>query len=73
MPNYSFTNELGKTVQLSDFKGQALAFTFIFTRCPLPEFCPRMSQNFQEVYKTLTTMPNAPTNWHLLSISFDRT
>ena len=71
MPNYSFTNELGKTVQLSNFKGKALAFTFIFTRCPLPEFCPRMSQNFQQVYKTLTMMPNAPTNWHLLSISFD--
>lgn len=71
MPDYQFTNELGRVVRLSDFKGQALAFTFIFTRCPLPEFCPRMSRNFHEVYQKLTAMPNAPTNWHLLSISFD--
>lgn len=71
MPNYTFTNELGRTVTLSDFKGQALAFTFIFTRCPLPEFCPRMSRNFQEVYQKLSAMQNSPTNWHLLTISFD--
>lgn len=71
MPNYTFTNELGRTVNLSDFKGQALAFTFIFTRCPLPEFCPRMSRNFLEVYQKLSAMQNGPTNWRLLSISFD--
>ena len=71
MPNYQFTNELGRTVQLSDFRGKALAFTFIFTRCPLPDFCPRMSQNFAAAYKQLNAMPNAPTNWHLMSISFD--
>ena len=71
MPDYRFTNELGRVVSLSDFKGQALAFTFIYTRCPLPDFCPRMSKNFSDVYQKLTTMPNAPTNWHLLTISFD--
>ncbi|MFO1498052.1 MAG: SCO family protein [Verrucomicrobiota bacterium] len=71
MPNYTFTNELGRTVSLHDFKGQALAFTFIYTRCPLPDFCPRMSRNFSEVYQRLTSQANAPTNWHLLTISFD--
>jgi protein SCO1 len=71
LPNYTFTNELGRRINLSDYKGQALAFTFIFTRCPLPDFCPRMSRNFLETYQKLKAMPNAPTNWHLLSISFD--
>jgi hypothetical protein len=71
MPDYRFTNELGRAVNLKDFKGKALALTFIFTRCPFPEFCPRMSNNFAEAYKRLMTTPNAPTNWHLLSISFD--
>ena len=71
MPDYRFTNQLGRTVQLSDFKGQALAFTFIFTRCPLPDFCPRMSRNFTEVQQKLKSLPNGPTNWHLLTISFD--
>ena len=71
MPDYHFTNELGQAVSLSDFKGQALAFTFIFTRCPFPTFCPRMSDNFAAAQKKLKAMPNLSTNWHLLTISFD--
>ena len=38
MPDYPLTNQLGQPIRLSDFRGQALAFTFIFTRCPLPDF-----------------------------------
>jgi protein SCO1/2 len=71
MPEYHFTNQLGKAVSLSDFKGQAVAFTFIFTRCPFPDFCPRMSKSFEAIQNQLKTMPNAPTNWHLLSITID--
>lgn len=71
LPEYHFTNELGQAVSTSQFKGQALAFTFFFTRCPYPTYCPLMSHNFEEVQKKLMAMPNAPTNWHLLAISFD--
>ena len=71
MPNYTFTNALGQTVNLSDLAGQAYAFTFIFTRCPFPTFCPRMNSNFEQVYELLSKNPNAPTNWHLLSITLD--
>jgi protein SCO1/2 len=71
MPDYPFTNELGRAIHLSDFKGQALAFTFMYTRCPLPNFCPRMSENFAETARKLAAKPGAPKNWHLLSISFD--
>ncbi len=71
LPDYRFTNELGQAVHLGQFQGQALAFTFIFTRCPYPLFCLRMSGNFAEAAKKLAAMPDAPTNWHLLSISFD--
>jgi protein SCO1/2 len=71
LPDYHFTNELGQGVSTSQFKGQALALTFIFTRCPLPNFCPLMSNNFGEAQKKLLAMPNSPTNWHLLTISFD--
>jgi|ERR1035438_7740274 protein SCO1/2 len=69
--DYKFTNELGRAVSLNGFHGQALAVTFFFTRCPLPEFCPRLSKNFQEASQKLAAMTNAPTNWHFLSISFD--
>ena len=66
-----FTNELGRAVSLSDFRGQALAITFFYSRCPMPQFCPRLSKNFQEASRKLEAMTNAPSNWHLLSITFD--
>lgn len=69
--DYKFTNELGQAVSLSDFHGQALAITFIYTRCPLPNYCPRLSRNFQEASQKLEALRNAPTNWHFLSVSFD--
>ncbi len=69
--DYKFTNELNQPVSLSDFRGQALAITFFFTRCPIPDFCPRLSRNFQEASQKLLARPNAPTNWHFLSFSFD--
>ena len=69
--DYKFTNELGQPVSLSDFRGQAIALTFFFTRCPIPEFCPRLSRNFEAVQRKLTAMNGAVTNWHLLSVTFD--
>lgn len=71
LPDYRFTNQLGQAVSLRQFRGQALAFTFIFTRCPFPTFCPLMSNNFEATQEALLHHPNAPTNWHLLTISFD--
>ena len=69
--DYKFTNELGQAVSMNDFRGQALAIIFFYTRCPLPEYCPRLSKNFQETQQKLCAMSNAPANWHLLSVSFD--
>jgi protein SCO1/2 len=69
--DFTFTNQLGQPVRLNDFKGQALAITFFFTRCPVPDFCPRLSKNFEEASHKLAAMPDAPTNFHFLSVSFD--
>jgi protein SCO1/2 len=71
LPEYHFTNELGEAVSLDQFKGQVLAFTFFFTSCPFPEYCPRMTSNFGQAARELEQMTNAPAHWHLLSISFD--
>jgi protein SCO1/2 len=71
LPEYHFTNELGQAVNTGQFKGEAVGITFIFTRCPLPNFCPKMTSNFQDVQKKLLGMASGPTNWHLLTISFD--
>ena len=71
MPDYSFTNAQGRVVRLSDFPNQALAITFIFTRCPFPTFCPRLSGNFSEAQEKLKARAGGPTNWHLLTITID--
>jgi protein SCO1/2 len=69
--NYPFTNELGQAVRLNDFRGQALAITFFYTRCPLPDYCPRLAKNFQATQEKMAALANCPSNWHLLSVSFD--
>jgi protein SCO1 len=71
LPDYGFTSENGQLVKLSDFRGRAVAFTFFFTSCPLPEYCPRMNKHFAEAREILLRDTNAPANWQLLSISFD--
>lgn len=71
LPDYRFTNQLGQIIHFNQFRGQAMAFTFIFTRCPYPTFCPLMSSNFRAVQDALLKMSGAPTNWQLFTISFD--
>ena len=70
VPDFSFTNQSGQHLSLQRFRGSSLLVTFIYTRCPFPDFCPRMSSNFAEIYKQLGTNP-ALSCTHLLSISFD--
>ena len=71
LPHYAFTNQFGQPISTDQFKGQALAVTFLFTRCPFPTFCPLMANHFAEAQQKLLAMSNAPTNWQLLTISFD--
>ncbi len=72
MPDYPFVTESRRPVRLSDFKGQALGFTFIYTRCPYPTFCPRQTRQFGQALEQLKERLAGPTKrWHLLSISFD--
>ncbi len=70
VPDFSFTNQNGKHISFKQYRGKALIVTFIYTRCPFPDFCPRMSSNFAEIYKQFGTNP-ALAGTHLLSISFD--
>jgi protein SCO1/2 len=70
VPDFSFTNQSGKRISLQQYRGNILLVTFIYTRCPFPDFCPRMSNNFAEIYKQLGTNPTLA-GTHLLSISFD--
>ena len=71
LPDYGFTNQLGTRFKLSEFRGTAYAFTFIFTRCPFPNFCPRITDHFTQVQRALTDPTAGPKRWRLLSITLD--
>jgi protein SCO1/2 len=68
-PDFQLADQDGKPVHLSDFGGKAVVLTFIYTRCPLPNFCPLMSKNFAELQQRLTK--ELPGKYHLLSITMD--
>jgi protein SCO1/2 len=71
LPDYKLTNQLGEVISTKQFKGQALAISFLFTRCPFPTFCPLTARRLAETQDKLLQRSNAPTNWQLLTISFD--
>lgn len=71
LPNDPLINQDGKRIRLSDFQGKALALTFIYTRCPLPDFCILMSNNFAKIQNLLSQTPALAQRWHLLTVSFD--
>ncbi len=67
VPDFSLTNQDGNRVSFKQYRGKVLLVTFIYTRCPFQDFCPRMSRNFEEIYKRM----GDDRATHLLSISFD--
>ncbi|MGO9403070.1 MAG: SCO family protein [Terriglobales bacterium] len=71
VPDVALTNQDGKTIRLSDFAGKALLVTFIYTRCPMPNFCPRLSSQFARIHNELKKNPEDYGKTHLLTISFD--
>lgn len=71
IPDFRFLNQSGQWINLRQFRGKVLLLTFIYTRCPLPNFCVRMSRNFAEIDKELARNPALDAKTHLLSVSFD--
>jgi protein SCO1 len=71
VPNFTLRNQDGKQIGIHDYRGKALLLTFIYTRCPLPEYCTLMSTNFAEVDRQLQQSPEVYNKTHLLSVSID--
>ena len=71
VPDLQLINQDGKHFSLSDFKGKAVLVTFIYTRCPMPAFCPRLSSQFSKIHESLAKTPGDYEKTHLLTISFD--
>ena len=71
VPDFPLVNQDGKRVHLHQYRGKALLLTFIYTRCPLPNYCPLLSRNFAQILEQSQSDPKLSASIHLLSISID--
>jgi protein SCO1 len=71
VPDFTLVNQNGKAIHFKQFRGKPLLLTFIYTRCPFPDYCPRMSNNFAQIMQQLQKDPKTFGQAQLLSISID--
>jgi protein SCO1/2 len=71
VPDFQLVNQNGQHTSLHQYRGETLLLTLIYTRCPFPDFCPRVSREFAAVDRQLRADPSRYGKTHLLSISFD--
>jgi protein SCO1/2 len=71
VPDFKLVNQSNRHIDLHQYRGKTVILTFIYTRCPFPDFCPRMSGQFAELNRQLAADPKLYAKTHLLSISFD--
>jgi protein SCO1/2 len=71
VPDFALLDQNGKRIHLRSFRGDALLLTFIYTRCPFADFCPKVSDSFAHMYAMLRKETGPPSRIRLLSVSFD--
>ncbi|HKE04105.1 MAG TPA: SCO family protein [Blastocatellia bacterium] len=70
-PDFALVNQDGKKINFNQYRGKALVMTFIYTRCPLPDYCPLMTQNFVTINSQLQNNSALRDKTHLLSVTVD--
>lgn len=70
VPDFQLVNQSGKKISLRQYRGKALILSFIYTRCPFPDYCPRVINQFAAVDRELQKS-DIYARTHLLNISFD--
>ena len=71
VPNFTLLNQDNREIHMNDYRGKTLLLTFIYTRCPVPDYCTLMSDNFQQIDRALGADAELYGKTHLLSISID--
>lgn len=71
VPDFALVDENGRPLARADLGGKATLVTFVFTRCPIPEYCPAMARRFGELQKAIGADANLRTRAELLSITLD--
>ena len=70
VPEFTLTNQDGKRISTKDFRGKSWAITFIYARCPLPDYCIKMSTNFSDAALQIMNS-DLKDKMRLVSVSFD--
>lgn len=71
IPDTVLLDDGGRPHTLADWRGQVLAVTFVYTRCPIPDFCPQMDRRFGEVQRIVAGDSALRGKVHLFSVTFD--
>ena len=71
VPDIPMVNQDGNTIRFDQFKGKLVLLTFIYTRCPFPDYCPLLTRQFVTIQNELAKNPTEYEKTHLLSISLD--
>ena len=71
VPNFTLRNQNNREIRIQHYRGKTLLLTFIYTRCPVPEYCTLMSNNFAQIDRALSRDSDIYEKTHLLSISID--
>lgn len=71
VPDFVLRNQDGHTIHLKQYRGKEVLITFIYTRCPLPNFCPLVTHNLAIIDRQLAEDPKLYGDTHLVSVSFD--
>ena len=71
IPNYTLRNQNDRQIRIQNYRGKTLLLTFIYTRCPIPDYCTLMSNNFAQIDRALGQDPELYSKTHLLSVSID--
>jgi protein SCO1/2 len=70
VPDHALVDQSGTPRPIGSLRGHRVALTFMYTRCPLPDFCPLMDKQFADVQQTIRTSPELA-DVRLVSVTLD--
>lgn len=71
VPDVALVDQSGRPLRLAEYRGRAYALTFVFTRCPMPEFCPFLMRGFAGAHEALVADASLARKTALVTVSFD--
>lgn len=71
MPDWTLRNHRDESISIGDLRGKVVAVQFLYTRCPLPEVCPRLAATFARLQRRFPDRMNR--DLILISITLDPT